>query len=45
MTTAHPLAARPVVLAERYAVGPEHATLVQLRSLLEQLVDEAGRTR
>ncbi|MGY1617409.1 DUF302 domain-containing protein [Geodermatophilus sp. SYSU D00691] len=35
----------PAVLAERYAVGAEHATLVQLRSLLEQLVDEAGRTR
>ena len=33
----------PGVLAGRYAVGTEEATLGRLRGLLEQLVAEAGR--
>ncbi len=35
----------PAVLADRYEVGAEQATLGRLRSLLEQLVAEAGRSR
>ena len=35
----------PAVLADRYEVGSEQATLGRLRGLLEQLVAEAGRSR
>ena len=35
----------PAVLADRYEVGFEQATLDRLRGLLEQLVAEAGRSR
>ena len=35
----------PAVLADRYEVGSEQATLDRLRGLLEQLVAEAGRSR
>ncbi len=35
----------PAVLADRYEVGSEQATLDRLRGLLEQLVVEAGRSR
>ena len=35
----------PAVLADRYEVGSEQATLGKLRGLLEQLVAEAGRPR
>jgi uncharacterized protein (DUF302 family) len=35
----------PAVLADRYEVGAEQATLGRLRGLLEQLVAEAGRPR
>lgn len=35
----------PAVLADRYEVGSERATLVELRGLLEQLVAEVGRPR
>jgi len=35
----------PAVLADRYAVGSERATLGKLRGLLEQLVAEARRPR
>lgn len=35
----------PAVLADRYEVGSEQATLDRLRGLLEQLVAEAGRPR
>ena len=35
----------PAVLADRYEVGSEQATLDGLRGLLEQLVAEAGRSR
>ena len=35
----------PAVLADRYEVGSEHATLDRLRGLLEQLVAEVGRSR
>ena len=35
----------PAVLADRYEVGSEQATLDRLRGLLEQLVAEVGRSR
>ncbi len=35
----------PAVLADRYEVGSEQATLGKLRGLLEQLVAVAGRPR
>ena len=35
----------PAVLADRYEVGSEQATLDRLRGLLEQLVAEAWRSR
>jgi uncharacterized protein (DUF302 family) len=35
----------PAVLADRYEVGSERATLDRLRGLLVQLVAEAGRSR
>ena len=35
----------PAVLADRYEVGSEQATLGRLRGLIEQLVAEAGRPR